>query len=228
MSPDIRRMLLWLGSGVLALVLVWISPDPNAASEPGVRMQLSDFLGPYMGVDQEVSQAEKLILPADTEFARKIYHSPQGDKIMASIVLSGSEKRSIHRPEVCLPGQGWTINSAQVVPVTLQDGTALDVMALTLAREVETGPGRRQTIKSIYLYWFVGKQVTTPYHWRRVFLSSWDRVVRGVNHRWAYVIVTSLVTEGLVLEGKNETQTLETLRQFTAQIAPQFMIRDAE
>lgn len=223
MTADVKRAVLWAAMGLLAWGAVLLSPDPNSVSEPGVRMTLPDFLSPYLGMEQDVSEAEKLILPADTEFARKIYHSPRGDRIMASIVLSGAEKRSIHRPEVCLPGQGWTILSARVVPVKLQQGGELDVMALTLGRDVEVAPGRRQTIKSLYLYWFVGKDTTTPHHWRRVFLSSWDRVAKGLNHRWAYVIVTSLVTEGLSLNGKDEVQTLEMLKAFTADIAPAFM-----
>jgi hypothetical protein len=38
----------------------------------------------------------------------------------------------------------------------------------------------------------VGKDKTTDDHFERIFLTSWDRIVHRVNHRWAYVIVSSL------------------------------------
>jgi hypothetical protein len=145
---------------------------------------------------------------------------------MASIVLAGGEKRSIHRPEVCLPGQGWFIRSGEVVPIALKDGSTLEAMKLNLEREVDAGPGKRARIKSIFLYWFVGKKAVTPHHFKRVFLTSWDRIFRQLNHRWAYVIVTSMVTEGLVRNGKDEAQTLSMLKDFTAEIVPTFMISE--
>lgn len=227
-SVDWRRPVVLLVLAAVAIGLCWISPDPNTASQPGVRMVLPDFFMGMIGEPQEISMAEKVILPSDTEIVRRVYHSVKGDRIMASIVLAGGEKRSIHRPEVCLPGQGWTIRGAQVVPVQLADGRAIDVMKLMLEREVEIAPNQRKKIRSIYMYWFVGKGVVTPHHRVRHFLTSWDRVVKQLNHRWAYVIVTSLVTEGLQRNGKSEEQTLEMLKQFTAEIAPEFMLEHEE
>ncbi len=69
----------------------------------------------------------------------------------------------------------------------------------------------------------MGRDVRTPYHWERIFLTSWDRVVRGVQHRWAYVIVSSMVTEGLAPNGRNERQTLEMLKEFIARSAPEYL-----
>ncbi|MGF1678778.1 MAG: exosortase-associated EpsI family protein, partial [Candidatus Methylacidiphilales bacterium] len=127
---------------------------------------------------------------------------------------------SIHRPEVCLPGQGWTIRGGNIRELTLAGGGKLDVMNLALSREVEVAPDTFRVVKSNYYYFFVGKGVVTPHHWRRVFLTSWDRVLYGLNHRWAYVIVSSNVTEGLRRNGLNDEQTLEMLDEFTVQVAP--------
>jgi hypothetical protein len=142
---------------------------------------------------------------------------------MASIVLSGGEKRSIHKPEICLPAQGWNIRGGQVEKIVLADGRPLEVMDLSLVRDVEVGPGDRRKLPAHYFYWFVGDQVTTPHHWKRMFLTSFDRITKNLNHRWAYVIVMSVVTEGFLPMGKNETQTIEMLKQFTAEAAPSFM-----
>jgi hypothetical protein len=188
----------------------------------GVTMALPDDIGPWWGFDRSISEAEKTILPSDTEFARKEYDSVQGDKITCSIVLSGAEKRSIHRPEICLRAQGWDIPSGQVIDVPLHSGHILKVMNLSITRSAVTTTGQKIQLPASYMYWFVGDKVTTPYHWERLWLTSWDRIVHHINHRWAYIIVMSNITEGLQPHGKNSTETLEMLKGFIADAAPTF------
>lgn len=223
------RLPYWRGLVLLAVAglgvgLCRMTPNPNTASQPGVVPVLPEFPKGMLGLSQGMSEGEKELLPSDTKFVRTTYHSPKGEQIMVTIVLAGGEKRSIHRPEVCLPGQGWFIRGGQTVPIPLKDGSTLEAMKLNLEREVDAGPGKRAKIRSVFLYWFVGKDTVTPYHWKRVFLTSWDRVFRQLNHRWAYVIVTSVVTEGLTRNGKNEEETLAMLKDFTAEIVPTFML----
>ena len=215
-----------LGLTLLTLGLCYLTPDVNTATESGVVLTLPYQIGPYWGNDTAVSQVEKDILPDDTEFARKTYETHENDQILCSIVLSGGEKRSIHRPEVCLPGQGWTVNSAESVPIRLANGTLLNVMRLGLVRDVEVGPGQRVSLRSWYFYWFVGKNTTTSKHFTRIFLTSWDRIFHKINHRWAYVIVSSPVTEGFRLNGKNDQETLAMLEKFISTIAPTFMKKE--
>ena len=70
-------------------------------------MDLPETLGGFSGKVIAATPGEIATLPADTQIVRREYLDSAGDRIMASIVLSGGEKRSIHRPEVCLPAQGW-------------------------------------------------------------------------------------------------------------------------
>jgi Protein of unknown function (DUF3485) len=212
-------------ASVTVAVCLW-SPAVNSPTQAGVITKLPEYIGSYFSQEQAISEAEKMILPADTEFARRVYTGLKQEQIMCSIVLAGGEKRSIHRPEVCLPGQGWTINSSQVVPITLVNGRRMDAMKLVLEREIQVSERQRTKIKMLFLYWFVGKGVATPKHEERVFLTSWNRVLHNLNHRWAYVIVSSLVTEGLRPGGLNEAETLKILQAFTAQISPKFMISE--
>ena len=107
--------------------------------------------------------------------------------------------------------------------IVLNDGRPLEVMDLSLVRDVEVGPGDRRKLPAHYFYWFVGDRVTTPHHWKRMFLTSFDRITKNLNHRWAYVIVMSVVTEGFLPGGKNDAQTVEMLKQFTAEAAPTFI-----
>lgn len=186
-------------------------------------MDLPEKVSGFTGKLIAATPGELAILPRDTEILRREYDDGAGDRIMTSIVLSGGEKRSIHRPEVCLPAQGWSIRGGRVEGIDLADGKDLRVMNLSLVRDVEVAQGDRRKLYANYFYWFVGSHVTTPNHWERVFLTSFDRITKNTNHRWAYVIVMSVVTEGFLPLGKNEAQTVEMLKRFTAEVAPSFM-----
>lgn len=216
------------GAVVLALAaatfgLTQENPEARTASQAGVVMNLPTHVGSFSGKEQEVSEAERHILPKDTEFAKMLYSSLGGDQVNCQIVLSGGEKRSIHRPEICLPAQGWVKKSGQVIPVTLDNGKTLDVMKLVISRPVEIQPGVRRELTSLFIYWFVGKDITTPHHWLRILHSDFDRVVYGVSHRWAYVIVSAPVLAGFKPGGRDEKQTLEMLKTFIGEAAPQIM-----
>lgn len=214
-------VLLILGSATFALCRS--TSGVNVTSEAGIKLELPDQVGGYAGTDQEVSEAELHILPKDTGFAKKLYKDPAGDQINCQIVLAGGEKRSIHRPEICLPAQGWTKKSSEIVPITLDDGRQLKVMKLVISRPVEIQPGVHRELTSLFLYWFVGQTISTPEHWYRILHTDLDRVMHNVNHRWAYVIVSAPVLAGFQSNGKNAEQTLETLKTFIAELAPEIM-----
>lgn len=221
----------WRTAAVVALPALTIflcreSAPPDIAPEAGVVMDLPTLIGEYWGTGEPVSPSELALLPADTEFEKKLYQDLSGNALTAQIVLSGGEKRSIHRPEVCLPGQGWSIQSGEVVPITLANGRTLDVMKLTLNREIETAPGERKNLKSYFLYWFVGKDTTTPYHWVRLAKTNWDMVTKKLQHRWAYVIVSAPVLEGLKPGAQSDRQTLDMLKDFIRQAVPKFQLSE--
>ena len=204
-----------------ALLCIWTTP-PTGQTVAGVTLTLPDYIGQWWGFGEAMSEAEKAALPSDTEFERKEYSSPQGDKIVCSIILSGAQRRSIHRPEICLRAQGWTLQSGQVIDVPLHSGHTLKVMNLSIIRPATTVTGENFELPGYYMYWFVGDKVTTPYHWERLWLTSWDRIVHQINHRWAYVIVMSPITQGLKSDGKSPSETMEMLKAFIADVVPSF------
>ena len=221
----------WRTAAIVALpaLTIWLcreSAPPDIAPQAGVVIDLPTLDGEYWGTSEPVSPSELALLPADTEFEKKIYQDLSGNSLTAQVVLSGGEKRSIHRPEVCLPGQGWSIQSGEVVPITLANGRTLDVMKLTLNREIETAPGERKNLKSYFLYWFVGKDTTTPYHWVRLAKTTWDMVTKKLQHRWAYVIVSAPVLEGFKPGAKTDQQTLDMLKDFIRQSVPKFQLSE--
>lgn len=220
--PIWRGLVIVLLAAVTVIACLWGTP-PATKSEPGVAMELPGSLIGLWGSDQPVSESEKVILPADTEFAKKIYSDGMGNDIHCQIVLAGAEKRSIHRPEVCLPAQGWTIKSGEVVPVKLADGRTLEVMKLTVVRPVTLNNGTQRDLTSVFCYWFIGKHATTPHHFVRVLKTNLDMLLHNTNHRWAYVIVNAPVLEGFVPGGKDLQQTTARVEAAIAELGPQIM-----
>jgi len=66
----------------------------------------------WEGQDAEITAVEREILPPDTGLSRRIYvslHDFNQRVFLSNRGLSGRDRTSIHRPELCLVGQGWTI-----------------------------------------------------------------------------------------------------------------------
>jgi hypothetical protein len=138
-----------------------------------------------------MSWAEYDALPKDTEFVKSAYTNEAGGRVFASIVLSGMERNSIHRPQRCLVGQGNTIMNEHVIKVPMEGRNPLKVAVIEAQRNYNTAEGP-QTYYSYYAYWFVGQDRETPSHYARMFWLGWDRVVRSVSHRWAYIAVSGM------------------------------------
>ncbi|MFZ4716304.1 MAG: exosortase-associated EpsI family protein [Chthoniobacterales bacterium] len=222
-SLPLGRIAVVIALAAATLLAFKFSASVNNSTESGVIMDLPGRLGNFSGKDQPLSEGEKSVLPKDTEIVKKFYSDAAGNVVNAQIVLSGAEKRSIHRPELCLPAQGWSINRRETIPVKLADGRTISVMKNSISRPVEVSPGVTRTLNSFYCYWFVGKDVSTPSHTTRILLTSWDRVVHRKNHRWAYVAVSAPILEGFKSGGKNDAETQEMISDFIGQLAPVIM-----
>ncbi len=135
------------------------------------------------------SRAEKEQLPEDTEFVRAAYTNDAGDRLYTSIVLSGTARDSIHRPQRCLKGQGNTLDDEYTLEVPLEGRDPLGVRIIKTSRTFHTPTGPKPYY-GYYAYWFVGQERETPYHIGRMFWLAWDRVVRSTANRWAYIAVS--------------------------------------
>ncbi len=218
-----------LGCTLLTVLVCWFAPAPKAGGDAGVLMELPDQVGPLYAFSEQVTPAELNILPKDTSYARKTYgpaDASRVDRILCSIVLSGAEKRSIHRPERCLPAQGWRIESSQTETIPLESGHLLQVTALLLDKPWRLADGTTITRRSYYLYWFVGKNITTPHQYQRILMTNWDLLVHRVNQRWAYVIVSADITRDWNPNGRDADQTLAMLKQFIHDSVPSYMLTE--
>jgi exosortase len=161
---------------------------------------LPTFLGTeWMGRQTEVTTAEREILPPDTGFSRKIYVSvaDPSRQVLLSIVLSGRDRTSIHRPELCLVGQGWTIEGAfeHRFREAGAGGADLPATVLRVRREAATGRGR-VAVPQLVAYWFMSGDAVVATHWERLKLDAWNRVVHGRADRWAYVLLQTGAADG--------------------------------
>jgi hypothetical protein len=147
------------------------------------------------------------------------------DLAHASLVIAGHDSRSIHRPEVCLDGQGWTITDSRVREVKLLSGDVLRVRDLAIEREVLLSNGTKLPLRAHYVYWFVGADISTPSNLERQLLSLRDSVLRNVNHRWAYPSVIARVTDNLTPQQsgerrRNDAETVEMILSLIRSLAP--------
>src|SRR5207302_4829529 len=136
---------------------VFLLPQSDKTSPAGIAMALPNVIGMWIGDDAEITQKERDTLAKDTQFARKIYTGPERDRIYVSIVLSGDDMtNSIHRPERCLPAQGWSLQASDRHAIALQGGKALDVTKLHTSRVLRDTEGHQFNLQNVNYYWFVG------------------------------------------------------------------------
>jgi exosortase len=211
---SIRRSLTVVALTVLTGSLVAVANRPWGNGDTGVDLHLPDVVDDYLGFDSSF-EAERRLLPTGTEFAKKQYVSSSRSPVTCEIVLSGPQKSSIHRAQVCLVGQGWTVLRDEPVVLTLSDRRTQRIRFLTLSRVLDGTP-----IFGYYLYWFVGADRTTDDTFTRICLTSWDLFTRGVNHRWAYVMVDSLLAPDLDDSEEAKQALIKRLTKFAADIIP--------
>lgn len=131
----------------------------------------------------QIALGERTLLPEDTIIIRRQYLGGQGEPIMVTLVLSGKERRSIHRPQQCLPAQGFTVESTSVLSVPLEGRNPLK---LTLMHARKRG-GAGVAPAVVLAYWFAGGGHETHDHFERMGYMAWDVLIHGVRARWAYV-----------------------------------------
>ncbi|HYP15974.1 MAG TPA: EpsI family protein, partial [Opitutus sp.] len=204
----------WWAAGLVAIVVLAVTEmvllarigERVGAGAAGVRLandgvnpvELPAFVGTeWIGRRAEVTAVEREILPADTGFSRRSYVHVQGGRhsVFVSIVLSGRDRSSIHRPELCLVGQGWTLKPAGVHAFSWPGGLGARVPATLLRTElIEPATGRK--LPALVAYWFVNSERVLATHWERALWDAWNRVRRGRADRWAYVLVQADAADG--------------------------------
>lgn len=221
---DIHRGIWVAALGGVTLVLCSGIVPPPSLSPPGVEMHLPLSIASAQGQEFPMTQRERDGLAADITLSRNGYIGAEGQQWIATIVLSGETRRGLHRPDVCLPGQGWGIMDRQVVPIQLPDGRAIYAMMLRVYRDIKD-PASDQLIRQrgINLFWYQGYNgVTTPNYYKHVFDTYFDSIFKRLNHRWALVSFFTQLPDSRTdsLDGMAEAKALLDLQQFIGDVAP--------
>ena len=161
-------------------------------------VQLPTFLGQdWIGRRAEVTEIEKQVLPQDTGFSRKLYVSlsDPSKQVFLSIVLSGTDRTSIHRPELCLVGQGWTIRGSFRHSFRYPQSEAVPATVLRVERAVMT-PRGQAVVPQLVAYYFVTEGTIAATSGERLAVDAWNRVAHGRADRWAYVLLQTGAGDG--------------------------------
>ncbi len=212
-----------------AFIAIFLLPRQTSSSPAGIGMTLPNFVDGWIADDAEVTAREREVLAKDTEFARKIYTSPAGDKIFVSIVLSGDDMtNSIHRPERCLPAQGWSLQTTEKRTIPVSGGNSLALTRLRNVRAIEQPNGSRPLLHNLNYYWFIGYKDMTPSHLERTGIDLRDRILHGYSQRWAYVTVAANITKGWMRPERTEEQATAIVEKFIAELAPKLQRPDGQ
>lgn len=177
-----------------------------------------------LGYTSEFHEPDDLVLktlPKDTSFGHRLYKAPDGFEISMSAVLMGTDRTSIHKPQICLSGFGWALDNAEPVEQVLQiDGPVkweLPVARLLGTKQV-TIDGRPVTARCVYVYWFAAEDRYTSKHWERMWWMARDLVRTGVLQRWSYVSCLAVCYPG------HEEQVYQRVLEFVRAAAPKLHV----
>ena len=202
--------------------------DPGVKTRPIADSKRLEVLLPEAlpGYTSEIltnSEVALQILPDDTSFRVRLYRANDGFISEMSVVLMGSDRSSIHAPQICLTGQGWVINDAKTsvenIPLDRPFSYELPVNKLIATKEVKDADGNAQVYSGVYLYWFVDADQYTASEWRRkVWLVPRDLLMTGVLDRWAYIACFSACLPG------QEAATYGRMEKMIADTVPEFQL----
>jgi hypothetical protein len=147
-----------------------------------------------------------------------LYAAPDGFQATLGVVLMGTDRTSIHKPEFCLTSQGWQIvrRERAELPLATPPGSLLPVQRFTVSYVMVSRSGNVTHVSGVFVFWFVAEDRVTASHQARVGQMAWDLLRTGVLPRWAYVTCFTTCAPG------HEEAAYERLKRFLAAAVPAF------
>jgi hypothetical protein len=197
------------------------SPGIKATAIPGTLVMNVDLPEKVLDFTSTNLPPEQVVLdylPKDTSYAQRLYTASDGFRVSGNIVLMGMDRTSIHKPEICLPGQGWRIEQKTVVDVPIGGPCPyrMPVAKWIASNVARTADGQSRPVGGVYVFWFVADNEQTVSHPQRMWWLARDLLLKGVLQRWAYVSYFSLCDPG------QEEATFERIKQLIAASVPEF------
>jgi hypothetical protein len=202
------------------------APGLKATPVPGSVMmhyELPERVLDFTSTNMPEAQVVLDYLPKDTSFASRHYTAPDGAWAMANVILMGADRTSIHRPDYCLPGQGWQIHDKTEVklPIAGAHPYELPVMKWIISNTFPAADGSKQSVSGLYVFWFVTEGQTTDNFPAMLKSMLFHQLTHGVMQRWAYVSYFTVCLPG------QEDATFARLKPLIAASVPEFQLPPA-
>jgi len=200
------------------------APGVLTQAQPGQR-NLKVLVPEHVpGYSAELTSQPQIVLdslPTDTSFGRCLYTAPDGFQILLNVVLMGTDRTSIHKPQVCLTSQGWRIDDSaskvDMLAMTKPFPYQLPVMRLVTTLQTEI-KGKPTVLRGVYVYWFVDGNKFTARHVQRMWWMARDMLASGVLDRFAYISYFSVCEPG------QEAATFERMKKIIIESVPEFQL----
>lgn len=197
----------------------WFCHNPqclHSSEESTLKRQELDGKECYVcpacgGKMAQVSLGELTDLPRDTTIIKRNYRAPDGLVYAFSVVIGGRQRNSIHRAELCMPAQGFTMLDAQVMALHLANGRVIKVRKI----DAQRGGGAPLTL----IYWFTSRERECCSHAERILLDVWDRSIHNRINRWVMLAAN-------VVGGVETPESVERLEAFLGELLPQTVLTD--
>jgi hypothetical protein len=196
-------------------------PGIKATPVPGSLLMKLDFperVLDFASTNIPESEVELGYFPKDTSYARRLYQSPDGFSATATVILMGTDRTSIHKPDYCLPGQGWNIRSKKTVNLSIASTPPYEmpVSEWVVSNSFQTPDGGEKTESGVYVFWFVADGEETPSHYQFMRWLALDLLRKAVWQRWAYVSYFAVCEPG------QEDAAFARVEQLIAASMPEF------
>lgn len=202
--------------GVAVGPLVVLAEDGAVIATNGVVLPVTP-LG-YASDTPPITKQELDMLPPDTVYGRRRYTAPDGFMCAVNVVLMGADRTSIHKPEYCLPGQGFLDLKFTPDTVRIEQPHPYDlpVMRVLATRQAKTQDGREVTLRAVYVFWFMSDTRLTADHFTRMRWMTEDLLRTGELPRWAYASYLSVGLPG------QEELLYDRIRKLIQATVPEF------
>ncbi|MBB4152785.1 EpsI family protein [Sphingomonas jinjuensis] len=144
LATDRRRLL--MGGAMLGIAGLGQALYPRRYTQPISSSQFEALFPHQMG-EWSYAAASGLVLPPQDQLSKMLYEqlmtrvytqdgSDDSDAIMLLAAYSSQQegRLQVHRPEVCYPAAGFTINSSRDVTVAIGDGKSIPARFLVTQR----------------------------------------------------------------------------------------------
>lgn len=202
-------------------------PGIKATAIPGrstLNISLPENVAGFTSSNLPTAQSVLDYLPKDTSYAERLYSAPDGLQVMANLILMGDDRTSIHRPDYCLPGQGWQIldRAAVKIPIAGTPSYELPVQKWTVSNSYTTPEGQKIPVSGLYVFWFVAENNETD-DYGTIQKSIFMHLLRhGVLERWAYVSYFTYFPPG------QEEAAFARVKNLIANSVPEFQLPPAK